>query len=576
MVDLGSKDGFLKSLLIIAIILNIAFCSFTMLFSIPRYRSKYVPYPDSNSFVVGIAESPKALDPINSLDTGSNTVIRQVAECLFWYNLTDPTLSLEPLLAESYNWNETAPILTVNIRDQIYFHDGSKLDAFAVKWNLDRILYFTNATGELPAGTTLASSSAIYFLLDGITSIINRTEIIDELTVKIVLNQPFASFIPLLSHVTSSIVSPASHSNSTYIDLANDKLIGTGPFVYYYYAKDTEVRLYRWDNYWRKPAYFDDVVFAFIKDDATRNNAMLGHTIDYLIGLIASFLPTFIADETITVVETGTDQKYRYMAFDNFRINSTWREAISKAFNYTYMIEVIHQGNVVRGPPCVPSGMPGYNASVVVALQNIPEARITMQRMGFGVGWEVGSQIGELFTPGAHELNWSDATFFTDEFGHPLDVNYHEGSEINRKLNDLLFYDLDKIGINTNETTRTKEKYITDGENGLLRGMWFDEKSSDYTDAYNMLSLLFNPNSTLNYCNLTDSQVFSWFATAREEVNLTERYELLGNLQYRLFEVLYAHIPLWANATVAVHSRDIKGCSYNHLDNFLVIPMYRD
>ena len=102
-------------------------------------------------------------------------------------------------------------------------------------------------------------------------------------------------------------------------------------------------------------------------------------------------------------------------------------------------------GSAVRGPPCVPSGMPGHNDSVTVAQQNVPEARSIMQRMGFGVGWEVGSKIGERFTPGAHEVNWSDATFFTDAFGHPLNVNYHDESNFNRDLNDLLDYDLDKL-----------------------------------------------------------------------------------------------------------------------------------
>lgn len=573
---MASRDNFLKSILTIAIVLNIAFCSFVLWFGLPPYRYKYVPYPFMQTFIVGIDDNPKAIDPIESCDSTSDNVISQVAECLFWYNITDPALPLEPLLAESYFWNDTAPILTIKVKDQIYFHDGSKLDAFAVKWNLDRILYLINATGELPLGTKLASSSAIYFLLDGITSIMNHTEIIDELTVRIVLNQPFASFIALLSHVTSSIISPTSHSNTTYIDIANDKLIGTGPFIYDYYIEDIEIGFHRWDNYWKGPTYFENVFFAVIKDDETRSFAMLGHSIDYLIEPDMSLLPTFIDDWTINVVETGTDLKYRYMAFDNFRMNVTWREAISKAFNYTYIIEVIHQGYVVRGPPCVPSGIPGNNASVTTAKQNIPEARRIMQQMGFGVGWDIGSQIGGNFTPGVHEVNWSDATFFTNEFGHPLDINYHEGSGINRKLNDLLVYDLDKIGINVNETTRTRERFVKDGEKGLLKGMWYDVLNHEYIDAFNKLDLIFNPNSTANYCNLTDFQVSSWLATAQEEVNLTKRYELLGNLQYRLFEVLYTNIPLWANKSVVVHSIDIKGCLYNQLEIFLVRPMYRE
>jgi ABC-type transport system substrate-binding protein len=264
------------------------------------------------------------------------------------------------------------------------------------------------------------------------------------------------------------------------------------------------------------------------------------------------------------------------MAFDNYRINATWREAISKAINYTYIIDDIRNGAPVRGPPCVPSGMPGHNASVTVALQNVPEARSIMQRMGFGVGWDVGSQIGDIFSPGVHEVNWSDATFFTDAFGHPLDVNYYSGSGFNRDLNDLLNFDLDKIGIATLETTRTWEEFLNDGENGLLRGVWYAGWGPSYIDAFTMLDPLFNPASPSNFCNLSDPQVLMWLAAAAVETNITKRYKLFGNLQYRLFEVLYAHMPLFASKTITGHGANIQGIPYNQLDFFLAWPIYRE
>ena len=164
------------------------------------------PPPQPSTFLLGTGDGPVTIDPIDSWDSASNDVIAQVAECLFWYDLTDSDLPLEPLLAESYSWDGTNTNLTINVRDHVYFHDGSKLDAAVVKWNMDRINYFINATGTLPPTTTPAFPSSLYYMPDGISPMMNRTEIIDDMTLVIVLNQPFGAFIPLLSYTGSAII----------------------------------------------------------------------------------------------------------------------------------------------------------------------------------------------------------------------------------------------------------------------------------------------------------------------------------------------------------------------------------
>ncbi|GAH49887.1 unnamed protein product, partial [marine sediment metagenome] len=284
----------------------------------------------------------------------------------------------------------------------------------------------------------------------------------------IVLNQPFGSFIPLLSYTSSSIISPSYHSNTTYVNL-NDRLIGTGPFIFKSLTIPIEVRLEKNYDYWGNNPYLYTIFFVIIPNPITRSQAMLAGDVNMIFDADLDFLDEFNNTRYIHIEEMGPDLNYWYMAFDTYRINVTWREVISKAYNYSYIIEEIQGGNAVRGPPAVPSGIPGHNSSVTVAQYNIPEARMIMQSMGFGIGWDVGSQVGDIFTPGAHETNWSNARFFSDTFGYALDVNYLNGNGINRDLNDLLFSDLEKIGIDTNETTRDETEFLNDGKNGLLR-----------------------------------------------------------------------------------------------------------
>ena len=574
---MDSKDNFINSIICAAVILNIVFFSFIMIYSLPPYPYPYPynPYVIPQTFYVGTGDGPKTIDPIDSWDSTSNHIIGQVAECLWWYDVTDPDLPLEGLLATAWKYSASNLILDVHIREFVYFHDGSLLDATVVKWNLDRINYFINASGTLPPTTVSAVPASLYFLPDG-RSIINRSEVLDDYVVRIYLNDVFASFIPLMSYTSSAMISMISHSATEYIDLTTGDLVGTGPYMYDFYRTDIEVRFTRFDRYWGTNPYFEMLIFLIISNSATRCQAMLGHSVDMIFSYDPCLCCDLENDPFTTIVDTGPDLIYWYMAFDNYRINVTWREAISKANNYTYIIEEIRMGSAVRGPPCVPSGMPGYNASTTVAQQNIPEARSIMQRMGFGTGWDVGSQIGDIFAPGAHEINWSEATFFIDAFGHPLDVNYHIGSGMNRKLNDLLYYNLDKIGISSFETIREWDQFIDDGENGLLKGIWYAGRKPEYIDAFNMLDPLFNPNSSSNFCNLTDPQVLKWLAAAAIETNITKRDELFGNLQYRLYEVLYVHMPLWATKTSTIHGIDIQGYQYNQLDIFLTWPIYRE
>ena len=532
-----------------------------------------LPPAQPTTLLVGVGGGPVVIDPIDSWDSDSNDVITQVAEALWWYDLTNSSLPLVPLLAESHVWENDLE-LTVSLRHDVVFHDGSSFDADSVVWNMDRILYFINATGTLLPPTIPAFPASIYFV-NG-TSIINRTVKVDEFTVKIFLNMPFASFIPLMSYTGSSMISEESHSATEYIDLTTETLVGTGPFVYDSYTTDVEVRYHRWDRYWGTAPYFEKLVFVVIKEGATRNQAMLGHTIDILFGADPDLLAIFDVDPLTEVVETGANMGYYYLAWDNFRVPTLWREAMAKAINYDYIINEIRQGNAVRGPPAVPAGMPGHDPTVVVPQYNVTEARLIMQGLGFAGGWDVGIHNSTGFTPGTDEGLWSGAQFFFTTFTHYMDLNYHQGSTFNRDLNDLIFHDLDLIGINPVETTRNWDQYLEAGEMGNLRGMWYIGWIPDYIDAFNMLDPLFNPDSASNFSNCTDSILINWLELAATETNMVTRYQLFSDIQHRIFEVLFVHSPLMATLGRAVHGKDIQGRAFNALGNFIAWPIYRN
>lgn len=223
-------------------------------------------------------------------------------------------------------------------------------------------------------------------------------------------------------------------------------MIDTGPFVFDSLTVDIEMRMHRWDNYWRDKAFFKELVFTFIDDAIARSQAMLAGDVDFIQGADPNSFSTFEADPDIDLVEFGADFMYYFFGFNNKLLDTTWRKAISYAYDYDYMISEIWLDSVVHGCPAIPEGMLGHNASVQDNLPefDIPYARSIMQSMGFSVGWNTAY-------PGTDEGKWTSAKFATQGLGAPLKLNLYSGSVINRQMNDLAFLDFQLIGIDTTE-----------------------------------------------------------------------------------------------------------------------------
>jgi len=382
------------------------------------------------TFTFGISNNPHTIDPIDCFDLNSGHYIRQVAETLFWINISDPDYPLEPLLVDSYSWDISNTNLTLNLKSGIYFHDGFIFNASAVKWNVERWLYLTNATGTL-SGVPEAAPSTLYFFSDG-TPIINRSEVLSEFSVKIVLNQPFGPFTSLLSYISNAIISPYSHIQTDYIDTYSGDLVGTGPFTFEYVIADVEARFERYETYWQSPSDISPLIFVILTDPITRQNSMLALDVDMINGVDPTYLDLYEATPDIVVQYGGTNMIYWYLGLNNNNLNTTWRKAISYTYNYTYVYQVIREGYAERGCPGVPKGISGHNSSVQANLPtlNRPLARTIMQSMGFGVGFDINSDTQWLAQAASSPFN----TF---------DINRLLGSTTNQPVNELFIENIE-------------------------------------------------------------------------------------------------------------------------------------
>ena len=84
---------------------------------------------------IGLAEDPDSLDPTLARTFVGRVVFAGLCDKLFDL---DEKLNILPMLATGHDWSADGKALTLKLRAGVTFHDGEKMDAAAVKYNLER------------------------------------------------------------------------------------------------------------------------------------------------------------------------------------------------------------------------------------------------------------------------------------------------------------------------------------------------------------------------------------------------------------------------------------------------------
>ncbi|MGV8880917.1 MAG: ABC transporter substrate-binding protein [Rhodoglobus sp.] len=160
---------------------------------------------NSSSLVLGAILAPTTYDPSGAEWGNRSPFYQAVFDTLL---LATPDGTIEPFLATEWSYNDDNTELTLTIRDDVKFSDGTALTADVVKQNLERF----------QSGT---SPDAGYFA--GITGIAAP----DDTTVVITLSAPDPALLNYLTRDPGLVGAPAQFDNP---DAATDP-IGSGPYI---------------------------------------------------------------------------------------------------------------------------------------------------------------------------------------------------------------------------------------------------------------------------------------------------------------------------------------------------------
>ena len=299
------------------------------------------------TLTAAIFADPLTFDPHFTGNLQGRAATRAIHDTLLRVNAQG---RLAPGLVES--WEQTDDkTFVLRLRDTLKFHDGTPLDATAVKFNIDRIRDpKTTAAGGIRAGEI---------------STLDTVEVVDGRTFKLTLKSPFAAFLFPFTDVTGCVGSPAAFQKWG----ADYGLhpVGAGPFRMTEYAKDSRTVLEKNGDYWDKSKpYLDRVMLRPIPTDSTRLAELRAGGVQLAEALPLQDVSRLRQSKEIVVSEK-VGFRWEYFGFNLAESYPGRAKKFRQAFQWAIDREALHQvayfGTGSIGYDGIMPGSPFHDAS---------------------------------------------------------------------------------------------------------------------------------------------------------------------------------------------------------------------
>jgi len=223
---------------------------------------------------IGLAEDPDALDPTLARTFVGRLVFSALCDKLFDL---DEKLNIVPMLATGYEWSADSKALTIKLRKGVTFHDGEKLDAAAVKYNLER-------HKSMQGSSRRAELSPVA-----------SVDVVDPMTVRLNLSAPAAPLLAVLTDRAGMMVSPKAAQ--ALGDKFATRPVCSGPFKFVERVAQDKIVLERYPGYWNKGAiHLERVVYLPIPDSTVRLANLRAGQLDIIERMAGSDVPSFKND----------------------------------------------------------------------------------------------------------------------------------------------------------------------------------------------------------------------------------------------------------------------------------------
>jgi peptide/nickel transport system substrate-binding protein len=264
---------------------------------------------------ISASTNPSSLDPATGGAGSDHAFLFTMYDTLAEWDFE--TLKPKPGLAESWSFTDPSTFV-LNIRPGVTFHDGTPLDAEAVKFNLERNK--SDPKSNIKADLATVASVAVTGPM--------------QLTLK--LNTPDAALPGILSDRAGMMVSPTALKASDAGNVTRTP-VGAGAYAFVSWADGERIVIKRNEKYWKaNRPHPDGIEFAIIPELATGARSVTAGQNDLIYQLPPRQKAILERSKNLKVVNGPTLYVFQIFLnwakppFDDIRVRKAFNLAIDR------------------------------------------------------------------------------------------------------------------------------------------------------------------------------------------------------------------------------------------------------
>ncbi len=454
---------------------------------------------EREDIVISLNSDPKTFDQVSTSTSSANTVMFQIYDSLIHL---DKDFNVESRLAESYKVSDDEKTYTFKLAEGVKFHNGEILTAGDVVYSIER--------AQASPYTSAYVDSVDY------------AEAIDDSTVAIHLTDVDASFLEKLQIIMIVNEKTVEEAGKSYAD----NPVGTGPYKFVSYKAGVEVKLTRFDDYYRGAARIKDVDYKIITDDNTATVNLRTGDVDAGSFARASY-DEVLNEPNLTVADWNANSIY-YFAVNNEVApfdDPLVRQALNYAVDREYIAEVETNGLSEIASVMLPPSVFGYSDEINQNYTYDPDkARELLKEAGI----KTPMNIGTIKIPEGDGKNAAEA----------------------------LQQCLSEVGLEVDIEMLEQNKFYDETDFGDYEIAWCQISLLRDADSY---SILFTQDQIdgMNTARYSDSEVDALFAKAKATTDQKERLKLYAEVFNKIGEDA-PYIPVYVPTNIYAYNKNLK------------------
>ncbi|PQP05677.1 ABC transporter substrate-binding protein [Pseudomonas frederiksbergensis] len=427
-----------------------------------------------------------------------------------------------PGLATKWDISDDGLTYTFHLREGVKFHTTPYFKPTR-EFNADDVLFtFNRMINKDDPFRKAYPTEFPYFTDMGMDTNITKIDKVDDHTVKFTLKDVDAAFIQNMAMSFASIQSAEYAAQLLKEGKAadiNQKPIGTGPFVFKSYQKDSNIRYTGNKDYWKPDdVKIDNLIFAITTDPSVRIQKLKKNECQITLFPRPADLKALKEDKALKMPEqAGFNLGYiAYNVMDKVKGSNEpnpladlrVRQALDMAVNKPQIIDSVYQGAGQLAVNAMPPTQWSYDTTIKDAKYDPEKAKQLLKEAGVKEGTEI--------------VLWA----------MPVQRPYNPNAKL---MAEMLQSDWKKIGLNVKITSYEWGEYIKRSKGGENQAMiigW----SGDNGDPDNWLNVLFGCDSLSgnNFSKWCDKKFDGLVKEAKRTTDQAKRTELYKQAQHVL------------------------------------------